>query len=178
MNNPETVAIDSVPATKPDSLYMQQQQDVKNMRSALLECNRNDAKSVNSAMRSILVMRLYHQMARIIRFTEEMDKVEDKMYQELHHKLNDPSLEGSEALILFLTIQERMQKLMIESQKLLDPYMNLDLLNMVDVDAEAEEDDSYGAKILSQESRQNIRSNAQQIMNLLNESPSEADSDG
>jgi hypothetical protein len=178
MNNPETVAIDSVSAPKLDSLYAQQQQDIKNMRSALLDCNRTDAKSVKSAMRNILVMRLYHQMARIIRFTEEMDQVEDRMYHELHLKLKDPSLEGSEALILLLTIQERMQKLMVESQKLLDPYMNLDLLNMVDVDAQAEEDDSYGAKILSQESRQNIRSNAQQIMNLLNESTDKVDSDG
>lgn len=169
MNNPETVAIDSVPTKKLDSLYEQQKQDVKSMRSALLDCNRNDAKSVKSAMRNILVMRLYHQMARIIRFTEEMDKVEDRMYKELDYQLNDEGLEGTEALVLLLNIQERMQKVMIESQKLLDPYMNLDLLSMVEVDAQDEEDDSYGAKLLSQESRQNIRDNAQQIMNLLNE---------
>lgn len=179
MNDLETVAINSVPdaiTTKVDLLYDQQKQDVANMRSALLDCNRTDAKSVQSAMRNILIMRIYHQIARIIKFTEQMDKIEAKMYRELDAQLADDSWVGMEALIPLITIQERLQKVMVESQKLLDPYMDIDMdmkqFMVVDVEAQAEDDDSFGAKILSQSSRQNIRESAQQILTLL-ENPSE-----
>ena len=175
MIDPETVAIDSVPetiTTKVDVLYEQQKQDVANMRSALLDCNRTDANSVNSAMRNILIMRIYHQIARIIKFTEQMDKIEAKMYRELDAQLADDSWVGMDALIPLITIQERLQKVMVESQKLLDPYMDMQQFMVVDVEAQAEDDDSFGAKILSQSSRQNIRESAQQILTLL-ENPSE-----
>ena len=175
MNDLETVAINSVPdaiTTKVDLLYDQQKQDVANMRSALLDCNRTDAKSVQSAMRNILIMRIYHQIARIIKFTEQMDKIEAKMYRELDAQLADDSWVGMDALIPLITIQERLQKVMVESQKLLDPYMDMQQFMVVDVEAQAEDDDSFGAKILSQSSRQNIRESAQQILTLL-ENPSE-----
>lgn len=181
MNDLETVAIDSVPNNtlgNIDLLYEQQKQDVKDMRSALLGCNRTDAKSVKSAMRNILVMRIYHQLARIIKFTEEMDKIEARMYRELDAQLADESFTGTEALVLLIGIQERLQKVMIDSQKLLDPYLELDDMLMIDVEEQAEEDNSFGAAILSQDSRQNIRTSAQQILNLLEGSPKEADSNG
>lgn len=182
MIDPETVAIDSVPettTTKVDLLYEQQKQEVANMRSALLDCNRTDAKSVESAMRNILVMRIYHQMARIIKFTEQMDKIEAKMYRELDAQLADDSWVGMDALIPLITIQERLQKVMVESQKLLDPYMDIQQFMIVDVETQAEEDNSFGAKILDQTSRQNIRESAQQILNLLeNTSENEDTSDG
>ena len=180
MDNPETVAIDSVSdavTNKLDLLYEQQKQDVKDMRSALLGCNRKDAKSVKSAMRSILIMRVYHQIARIIRFTEEMDKIEDKMYKELDAQLIDPDFTGTEALVLLIGIQERLQKVMVESQKLLDPYLDMDKLMIVDVEEQAEEDDSFGSKILSQTSRQNIRDGAQKILSLLSDSSSPSESE-
>lgn len=174
MNDLETVAINSVPdaiTTKVDLLYDQQKQDVANMRSALLDCNRTDAKSVQSAMRNILIMRIYHQIARIIKFTEQMDKIEAKMYRELDAQLADDSWVGMDALIPLITIQERLQKVMVESQKLLDPYMDMQQFMVVDVEAQAEDDDSFGAKILSQSSRQNIRESAQQILTLLENPP-------
>lgn len=180
MNNPETVAINSVPGsdnTSLDLLYSQQKQDIVNMRSALLDCNRTDAKSVKSAMRNILVMRIYHQLARIIKFTEEMDKIEAKMYRELDNQLADASWVGMEALIPLITIQERLQKVMIESQKLLDPYLNMDELMMIDVESQAEQDDSYGAKLLDQASRQTIRENAQHILCMLENPPSKEGTD-
>lgn len=174
MIDPETVAIDSVPetiTTKVDVLYEQQKQDVANMRSALLDCNRTDANSVKSAMRNILIMRIYHQIARIIKFTEQMDKIEAKMYRELDAQLADDSWVGMDALIPLITIQERLQKVMVESQKLLDPYMDMQQFMVVDVEAQAEDDDSFGAKILSQSSRQNIRESARQILTLLENPP-------
>ena len=176
MNDPETVAIDSVPTTiaeASDSLYKRQQKDVSEMRSALLKCDRTNANSVKSAMRNILSMRIYHQMARIIRFTEEMDKIENKLYQELDIQLIDPEFNGPDALIMLVSIQERLQKVMVDSQKLLEPYMNLDSLLMVEASAEDQVDDSFGSKILSQESRQAIRDGAQTILNMLQESPSD-----
>ena len=182
MIDPETVAINSVPkitTTKVDLLYEQQKQDVANMRSALLDCNRTDAKSVESAMRNILIMRIYHQLARIIKFTEQMDKIAAKMYRELDSQLADDSWVGMDALIPLITIQERLQKVMVESQKLLDPYMDIKQFMVIDVENQADEDDSFGAKILNQASRQNIRESAQQILHLLeNTSENEDNSDG
>lgn len=178
MDNPETVAIDSVSdtvTTEVNLLYKQQEQDVKGMRSALLGCNRKDAKSVKSAMRNILVMRVYHQLARIIRFTEEMDKIEDKMYKELDRQLLDPDFTGTESLVLLIGIQERLQKVMVDSQKLLDPYLDMNELMMIEAEVEEEQDDSFGSKILSQTSRQNIREGARRILSIL-DSPTSSES--
>lgn len=177
MDNHETVAIGSASVTKPDALYVQQKNDIKEMRSALLSFDRTNAKSVKSAMRNILAMRIYHQLARIIRFTEEMDKIEQRMYQQIDAQLDNYEWEGREGIILLISIQERMQKIMVESQKLLDPYLDMDELLAIDVEAQAEEDDSYGAKILSEESRRNIRNNAQRIIAVLNDTP-ESDTNG
>ena len=179
MNNPETVAIDSVLASNVqnnvDLLYMQQKQDIATMRSALLDCNRTDPKSVKSAMRNILIMRIYHQISRIIKFTEEMDKIEAKIYRELDAQLADESWVGMEALIPLISIQERLQKTMVESQKLLDPYLDMDEFMMIDIEAQPEQDDSFGSKLLSQESRQNIRDGAQKILNILESTPQNED---
>lgn len=178
MDNPETVAIDSASVTKPDALYVQQKNDIKEMRSALLSFDRTSAESVKSAMRNILAMRIYHQLARIIRFTEEMDKLEQRMYQQMNMQLDNYEWEGTEGIMLMLTFQEKMQKLMVDSQKLLDPYLNMDEILAIDVEAQAEEDDSFGNKLLSSASRQNIREGAQKILQILDSMPEKTDDNG
>ena len=107
-----------------------------------------------------------------------MDKIEAKMYRELDAQLADESWVGMDALGALISIQERLQKVMVDSQKLLDPYMDIQQFMIVDVETQAEEDNSFGAKILDQTSRQNIRESAQQILTLLENTSEQENNDG
>ena len=61
-----------------DPLISKQKEDVAKMRASLLCCN-DDPYAATQAMKSITVLRVYHQMSRIIRYLEMMDKIEDKL---------------------------------------------------------------------------------------------------
>ena len=90
MKNPETVEISNITTlednnTKPaDTLTVQQQSDISAMRSALLDCDRGDATSVSFALQTIFSMRVFHQLSKLIRYTEHMDKIEQKMYESMN----------------------------------------------------------------------------------------------
>ena len=156
--------VDILPASISDQLLQKQREDVANMRTSLLCCN-GDSYSVSKTMQNITVMRVYHQVTRIVRYLDLMDQLEEKLYESIGSRLNTIDVNNSMSWATLLTMQEKLQKNMIESQKLLDPYMNLKEYLIDEVPSVQEAPD--GASILSKSSRDKLRTSAQQVLAIL-----------
>lgn len=152
-----------------DPLYMKQQQDVAAMRTSLLAFNSGDPTSARLAIQKITAMRFYHQLSRIIRYTDMMDKIEAKLYESIDRSIERMNSDSPATWMQLLTIQERLQKSMIESQKLLQPYLDLESLSFVEV-PQATTEVSFGAMIMEQESRDRLRSSAQAVLSAIQSS--------
>lgn len=146
-----------------DPLYKRQQQDVASMRTSLLAFSNGDPGSARSAIQKITAMRFYHQLSRIIRYTDMMDKIEAKLYESIDASLDRMSADSPATWMTLLNIQERLQKCMIESQKLLQPYLDIESLSFVEI-AQPESPTSFGAMLMEQESRDKLRSSAQAVL--------------
>lgn len=170
-NDSETVG--SEEAFWSNALFNKQKQQTEQMRSVLLSCNETDTFSVQSTMRKILALRVYHQITRIIRYTEEMDKIEQKLYQVIDVTLENMDYvnvnENTQScLTTLMHMQQKLQQSMIDSQKLLDPYLNMDTLSYVEVPSETVEDNNVVAgRVLDQDSRQRLREGAQAALTVL-----------
>ena len=161
-----------------DPLYMKQQQDVAEMRAALLAFNSGDPGSARLAIQKITAMRFYHQLSRIIRYTDMMDRIEAKLYESIDRSLDRMNSDSPSTWMSLLQIQERLQKCMIESQKLLQPYLDIESLSFVEV-PQAAEDVSFGAMLMEQESRDRLRSSAQAVLAAIQASETvEIEQDG
>lgn len=92
-----------------DPVYQRQKEGVAKMRTSLLACTDENGITIRGTIESITAMRIYHQMMRIIKYTELMDKIEDKLYKSIDN-LIDTAPNDTQTLIQLLTIQERLQK--------------------------------------------------------------------
>lgn len=144
-------------------LYANQCRDVSNMRASLLSCNKNDPDSARKAIQYITVQRVYHQISRIIRFTELMDSIEDKMYESIETDLNNMDTADSGTWKTLLALQSKLQESMIESHKLLEPYLKLETLTSVELPKD-DPNDTFTAMILDQQSREKLRTSAQEVL--------------
>lgn len=153
-----------------DPLYAKQREDVANMRTSLLMCN-IDPSLTQKAMKNITVMRVYHQIARIIKYTEMMDKIESKMYESIDYQLDNMDPARPTTWMTLLNIQERLQKTMIDSMKLIQPY--LDLTEYTTIEAPSSE--PRDTVTLDANSRERLRSSAQQVLLQLNNSGGDED---
>lgn len=149
-----------------DLLIQKQQADVQSMRNTLMSVDTTNPNSVRAAMNNILVMRVYHQISRIIKYTEQMDKIEEKLYKSINSSMSTMHETDPRTWMMLLNIQERLQKIMIDSHKLLEPYLSMDNLNYVEVTPEASSD-SFAKSLLDQDSRERLRSSAQEILAVL-----------
>ena len=163
MNNLKTVE-DSVTSTDP--LYLKQREDVAKMRTSLLACDL-DPSLTTTSMKNIAVLRVYHQMSRIIKYTEMMDKIENKLYEAIDYTLDNMDTSRATSWMTLLKIQEQLQKNMIESQKILQPF--LDLTEFMTENA-APKDDNSPAQTISMDAnkREKLRSTARQVLAELN----------
>ena len=98
-----------------------------------------------------------------------MDKIEAKLYESIDSSLERMNSNSPSTWMQLLSIQERLQKCMIESQKLLEPYLNLETLSFVDV-PQVSNEDSFGALLIEQESRDRLRSSAQAVLAAITDS--------
>lgn len=146
-----------------DPLYMQQQKDVASMRASLLSLNSGNPTSAKMAIQKITAMRFYHQLSRIIRYTDMMDRIEEKLYESIDKSLDTMDTSRPATWISLLQLQEKLQKSMIESHKLLEPYLDMESLLFVEPPEEVA-DVSFGAMILEQESRDKLRTSAQAVL--------------
>ena len=171
MEHPETVEISDITTLEntdiksADTLTVQQQSDVSAMRSALLNCDRGDATSVSFALQTIFSMRVFHQLSRLIKYTEHMDKIEQKMYESMDRFMDNLDETDTSGWLVLMNAQEQLQRIMMNSQKLLEPYSNVSLYI-----PEQPVEDSFGSGLLDQKERKKLRESAQLILDTLKES--------
>lgn len=163
MNNFKTV--DDYSISKIDELYKKQKEDVSRMRASLLSCSVDNPSSMVTSIQNITVMRIYHQLNRIIRYTELMDKLENKLYESIDHTVDNLDSGDAATWMALLEIQDRLQKSMIESHKLLQPYMDARTFNM---DTIPSNEDNSQMKLINAQDRENIRNNASKVIRELN----------
>ena len=144
-------------------LYVNQCSDVSKMKTSLLSCNKNDPDSAKKAIQYITAQRVYHQISRIIRFTELMDRVEDKMYESIEMDMDNMDTADPMTWKTLLTLQSKLQESMIESHKLLEPYLKLETLTSVEVPKD-DPNDTFTSMILDQQSREKLRTSAQEVL--------------
>ena len=149
-------------------IIAKQKEDVARMRTSLLSCSKENGISTMRAIQDITVMRVYHQLTRIIRYTEMMDKLEDKLYAALDYQLDNAEVSDLNTLTMLMGIQTNLQKAMIESHKLLQPYMDLQDFSVVDLVHTTEDvDNPITQKLITSESRDKIRYAAQNVIEIL-----------
>lgn len=149
-------------------IVSKQKEDVAKMRTSLLSCSKENGVSTMRAIQDITVMRVYHQLTRIIRYTEMMDKLEDKMYAALDYQIDNADITSVSTLESLMNIQTQLQKSMIESHKLLQPYMDLQDFSVVDLVQDTDTDDNPITKtLITSESRDKIRYAAKGVIDML-----------
>lgn len=151
-----------------DPVYQRQKEGVAKMRASLLACTDENGVTIRGTIESITAMRIYHQMMRIIKYTELMDKIEDKLYKSIDNIL-DNSPDDSATMIMLLSVQEKLQKSMIESHKLLQPYLDIKEFSVVDLVPQESTTASGPQLNMKSEERDRLRSNAQQVLLQLKE---------
>lgn len=163
-------------------LYKAQKEGVARMRTSLLSCLNDDSGAITSrAINNITVLRIYHQIARIIKYLDLMDKLEDKLYESIEHNIDNLKPDDISTMEILLDVQGKLQKSMIESHKLLQPYMDLQDMSIVDlmaVQADASETSGGEMSLLPSESRDRIRNSAQSVLEVLKQSEKAGDNNG
>lgn len=160
--------IKTVDATASLDLLSQQEKDVATMRQTLLSFNRSDPNAARKAIQNITILRVYHQLERIVRYTETIDKIEDRIYQSIDAKLDTSDPDDPDLWYTLIPMQERLQRMMIESHKLLEPYLTAESLTALEVPEEQDPTASFSNMLLEQESREKVRTGVQELMNILN----------
>ena len=159
-----------------DPLLREQQEQANQMRAALLTCKKNDITSAKIALQNIAVLQVYHQVARIIRYTEVMDRLEDKIYDSIDMNISGLESADPATMLMLVKVQSDLQKSMVMSQDLLKPYMDIDL-DAIAPPREINDDTSFGAAILPKESRNAIRNGAQALLTELRKTENPSDNE-
>lgn len=150
------------------SVYAQQTSDVQQMRDQLFSFNRSDPNAARKAIQNITLLRVYHQLERIVRYTDLMDQLEDRLYSSIQAKLMNSDPDDETLFLTLIPIQERLQKAMIESHKLLEPYLNMEQLSALEVTPNEDPANSFTNMILDQESRERVRTGVQELLAVIN----------
>lgn len=162
MTGLETVEGNVTPVSDP--ILAKQQEDVAKMRASLLSCSASPTLAKN-ALQNIAIMQIYHQVSRVIRYLDLMDKLEDKLYESIEYAVDKANPNSASTWLLLASIQEKLQRSMIESNKLMEPYLDLHNLRLFDLaDTEDEQTLTGNAALLSNEARDNVRRNAQKVL--------------
>lgn len=147
-----------------DPLISKQKEDVAKMRTSLLACS-DDLANTAVALRNITVLRVFHQISRIIRYLEMMDKIEEKLYASIESHLERMDEDNPSTWMQLLRVQEQLQTTMINSHKLLQPYLNIQEFGIMDLTVDSSSGDSRPDNmILSRESRDRLRTSAQAVL--------------
>ena len=166
MKTLETVERSLTAPASIDPLRKRQNEDVAKMRASLLSCS-DDLATSKVAIQKITLHRVYHQLARIIKFTEMMDKVEDKLYEAMDSALDRMDPENMTTWMVLLNMQERLQTNMINSHRLLAPYLDMEQFNLDSMDVVDAEVIDPTALTLNRDSRDKLRTSAQAVLELI-----------
>lgn len=144
-----------------DPLLRKQKEGVAEMRTSLLACKDNPAKAV----RELTSMRVYHQLTRVVRYIELMDKLEEKLYASIEASALKTNNADPTTWMMLLHIQEQLQDNMIKSHKLLEPYLSEGPMTLTD--SLAIEVESDQPQLLDRASRDRVRSAAQKLLLMM-----------
>ena len=145
-----------------DPLRAKQREVTSKMRTSLISCSETSDMSVaRNALNNITALRIYHQVSRIIRYTEIMDKLEEKLYESVEYQIANADVSDMSNMFVLLKMQQSLQQSMIESQKLLQPY--LDIAEMLPT-VEVSESEESSVHILPKSSRDKLRIAAQSVL--------------
>lgn len=95
-----------------------------------------------------------------------MDKIEDKLYRSIDNAMDRMDEDSPVTWMTLMNIQERLQKNIIDSHKLLQPYLNIEEFGMNDLTVSSTTSDNRDM-IISRESRDRLRISAQQVLEAL-----------
>jgi len=155
----------SVENNQKDPLTAMQKESTSRMRSALLSLSVENATSVKTTIQQVTVLRIYHQLVRIVKYLDLMDKLEDRLYASIDLQLQSMDVFDSATMQQLLIVQTQLQKSMIESHKLLQPYLEIENLSigelMPDTTSEAT------TSIIPEVSREKLRIAAQTVLKEL-----------
>lgn len=158
-----------------DPLLKKQNEDVAKMRASLLACSDNP-ETATYAIKNITMLRVYHQIGRIIRYLEMMDRIEEKLYQSIDYAIESAPVENPTTWMMLMNIQERLQRAMLDSHKLLQPYLNVEEFGIADLVVSAQPVGTSSAEsLLSKDSRDKLRLSAQQVLLALESSENNND---
>lgn len=166
-NIPETEIIEESDVLLEDPILKIQREDTAKMRSSLLCCSGESSSLVKQALNNITVIRVYHELTRIIRYTELMDKLEAKMYDSMEYNIEHLDMKSSATWAMLMGMQANLQKSMENSYKLLKPYLTLSKTDITSITSAV--DTNVEAVPLDTKSRDSIRATAQHILALLGE---------
>ena len=158
----------TVDSTTSLDLYSEQAKDVAAMRTSLLNFKKTDPNAGRKAIQNVTILRVYHQLERIVRYTEMIDKIEDRIYQSIDLKLANSDPDDEDLYFTLIPIMERLQKMMIESHKLLEPYLEMEKLAALEVPQDNDPTTSFTAMLMEQESREKVRTGVQELMAIIN----------
>lgn len=155
-----------------DPLYSKRKEDVARMRASLLACSADNLFNTKNALNNITALRIYHQVNRIIKYLEIMDRIEEKMYQSIDATLDRANVDSPGTWAVLLNMQSQLQENMIKSQKLLEPYLNPELIKALDVVVPESEEDTR-PMLYDASTRDRIRIAAQSVITELKASGGE-----
>lgn len=158
-----------------DPISSMKAEAIDRMKVALLSASLDDPLSAASAIRQVTIMRVYHQVSRIVQYLDLMDKLESSLYKSIEFELDMINSGGCiennfQAVTKLLAIQEKLQKAIIESNKLLAPYLDMEQYPAFNA---IEASTPVSANILEVESTQRnlLRENAGSILKELENLP-------
>lgn len=155
----------SVEDKKKDPLTVVQNESISRMRGALLSLSVEDSTNVKVTIQQVTVLRIYHQLVRIVKYLDIMDRLEDKLYESIDAQLMTMDVFDSTTMQQLIIVQGQLQKSMVESHKLLQPYLEIENLSI----GELMPDTTSDAKtsIIPETSREKLRIAAQALLSEL-----------
>ena len=155
----------SVENNQKDPLTAMQKESTSRMRSALLSLSVENATSVKTTIQQVTVLRIYHQLVRIVKYLDLMDKLEDRLYASIDLQLQSMDIFDSTTMQQLLIVQTQLQKSMIESHKLLQPYLEIENLSIGELMPDTTSETT--TSIIPEVSREKLRIAAQTVLKEL-----------
>lgn len=155
----------SIERSELDPLMVVQKESISRMRSALLNLSLDDPTGTKAAIQQVTALRIHHQLVRIVKYLDLMDKLEDRLYASIDLQLQTMDVYDSATMAQLLVVQNQLQKTMIESHKLLQPYLELQDMSIGQLMPETTTDTK--TSIIPETSREKLRLVAQTVLSEL-----------
>lgn len=153
-----------------DEMDSLKRESIQRMKAAMLSADLENPTSAATAIKHVTILRVYHQVSRIIQYLDLMDKLETKLYKSIDQEIDQMDFTDDsnfQNITKLLAIQEKLQKAVIESHKLLQPYLEVEQYPAFDVIEAEVKDVDNDKKLIPSEDRNLLRDNAGQILKEL-----------